>query len=543
MDEKILKVKDGTKVITKSQYSGKDYTAVILPNSVKIIDDFAFKDCKNLKKINFPSGLVFIGIGAFFRCTSLTKIVLPDTLKTIEFAAFKKSGIESLTIPKSVVEIGDCSFKNSSLKEITILSNAKKMGEEIFSGCFDLTYVKILGCIKSISASMFSHTSIKEISIPDSVIKIEDAAFDGCSELNVNHWSKNLKSIGENAFRGTAIDNLVLFENVTKVASSAFFQCDNLEKIELNSSSTSISYKDGVLLNENGQLVYNTNKKVIRFPKGQKEVLEIPNCKTVEEIYISDEIRKIDVYSLSQCKNLRFLSVDKGNKKFTTDEYGILYNKEKTMVVFAPPMIKELAEYVVPKTVKRIGEFAFYGNKNIKSIKIYEKVEVDKYAFSGSSFLETVDNVSYADTVVYSASAEDGDGIIKFREGTICCAKYWNDDYWFVEEILEDTHMDHNYDTPFGSFQTGIEELWIPSSMRSLDTTSLKYHFEFSGGLKKILFIKNGDVYKLNDTIYFDPTYYIELQKNIFSFMNESDLEEAKKIWKKNKLQKYLTKV
>ena len=69
-------------------------TEIKIPDSVRVIDDFAFSGCKSLSSVEFPENLFEIGRGAFEDCTSLKSIYIPKVFY-IGDGAF--SGCSSLT--------------------------------------------------------------------------------------------------------------------------------------------------------------------------------------------------------------------------------------------------------------------------------------------------------------------------------------------------------------------------------------------------------------------------------------------------------------
>ena len=82
-----------------STYGGNDFTSVILPSTLKIIEEDAFFYCSRLMEISsFPEGMVSVGKNAFGMCSMLTKISLPSTLQTIQSDAFSNCyGISKIT--------------------------------------------------------------------------------------------------------------------------------------------------------------------------------------------------------------------------------------------------------------------------------------------------------------------------------------------------------------------------------------------------------------------------------------------------------------
>jgi len=64
-------------------------TSIDLPESVRKIDEKAFKDCVNLTSIVIPDSVTEIGASAFSGCTNLTSIIIPNSVKEIGEDAFK----------------------------------------------------------------------------------------------------------------------------------------------------------------------------------------------------------------------------------------------------------------------------------------------------------------------------------------------------------------------------------------------------------------------------------------------------------------------
>ncbi len=93
----------------------------------------------NASKLTIPSKLggykvTEIGFGAFCLCTSLKKVVISDSVKTIDVCAFDGcSSLTSLTISDSVKSIKEYAFlRCTSLKSVTIPESVTKIGESAF---------------------------------------------------------------------------------------------------------------------------------------------------------------------------------------------------------------------------------------------------------------------------------------------------------------------------------------------------------------------------------------------------------------------------
>ncbi len=97
---------------------------VISDGKIKKIEGYSFQFCTALTAVKIGNGVETIGDLAFFGCSELETLVLPETLKTIGPAAFNGAAIKELVIPVSVETIGQEAFANcTSLTKVTMPSS------------------------------------------------------------------------------------------------------------------------------------------------------------------------------------------------------------------------------------------------------------------------------------------------------------------------------------------------------------------------------------------------------------------------------------
>ena len=78
---------------------------------VVAIEEGGFWRCSSLTSVVIPDGMTMIGEGAFYGCTSLTSIDIPDSVTEIGGSAFEGcTKLASIDIPDSVTTIGGSAF-------------------------------------------------------------------------------------------------------------------------------------------------------------------------------------------------------------------------------------------------------------------------------------------------------------------------------------------------------------------------------------------------------------------------------------------------
>ena len=127
-------------------YNCSGLTSITIPNSVTSIENYAFSGCSGLKSITIGNSVTSIGSGAFKGCASLTNIIIPNSVTSIGGSAFKEcSSLTSIEIPNSVTSIERDAFRYcSELTNVTIGSGIKKINEYSFANCNNLTDVYCL---------------------------------------------------------------------------------------------------------------------------------------------------------------------------------------------------------------------------------------------------------------------------------------------------------------------------------------------------------------------------------------------------------------
>ena len=105
-------------------YGNKKIKSVVIPSSVKVIGELAFKSCESLENVTLPEELFYIGKEAFSNCVSLKMVTLPEKLFVIELDAFRNTGLTSVTLPKGLEYLSQAFRECNNLAEINIPDDA-----------------------------------------------------------------------------------------------------------------------------------------------------------------------------------------------------------------------------------------------------------------------------------------------------------------------------------------------------------------------------------------------------------------------------------
>ena len=173
-----------------------------ITGSVTYIGAYAFYGCTSLTDIDIPDCVTSIGNGAFGECSKLQEIIIPDSVTSIGGRAFYMcDSLTKVCIPNGVTSISDDTFAAChNLKEVSVPDSVTSIGAYAFYCCSSLEEVRIPEGVDSIKRCAFYVCAIKEISIPASVTSIGDNAFTGCVDMKDIYFQGDAPSFESNSF-------------------------------------------------------------------------------------------------------------------------------------------------------------------------------------------------------------------------------------------------------------------------------------------------------------------------------------------------------
>lgn len=224
-------------------YYCSELSSVIIPQTVTYIGSQAFMGCGAITSITIPSSVTFIGHWVFTNCISLNNIVFEDGDKTLEwdnyFSAtiFYGCLIDSLYLGRNLKRTDEYyahgPFEDSSVKKLVVGNTVTEIEEYSFFRCSKLKEISLGNSITTIGQYAFADCdNLTEISLPNSVTTIGESAFYDCENLTKVSLGNSVTKIGDFAFKDCEnLTEISLGKSVAEIGSGVLTGCSNLTTI------------------------------------------------------------------------------------------------------------------------------------------------------------------------------------------------------------------------------------------------------------------------------------------------------------------------
>ena len=385
----------------------------VIGEEVTKIGECAFWGCTSLTSITIPNSVTTIGSGSFSGCEKLTSITIPSSVTSIEDNPFNAcSGLLSIQVEEGNTVYDSRNNCNAIIKtadneiitgcQNTIIPNSvKSIGAGAFHMCNGLTFIDIPSSVTTIKGGAFWFCKgLASISIPNSVTTIGEQAFEGCSALTSVNIPNGLSTIENEVFSGCKIASITIPNSVTTIGEDAFGGCPltsltipNSVVSIANTSFASCAYTLTAIQVESGNTIYDSRDNCNAIINSADNTL-ILGC---QNTIIPNNVEKIGDYAFSSCGELS--SIDIPNSVKSIGDYAFIGCRKlgSVNIPYGVTTIGENAFYncselktiILPKTITKIGNMAFnsWGSKDVYCYaeQLPELGEGVFFAYSGTN--------------------------------------------------------------------------------------------------------------------------------------------------------------
>ena len=396
--------------VAKEQYSGTIIIPAEVHNygitySVTSIGSSAFYGCTGLTSVTIPNSVTSIGMDAFYNTPWYDN--QPDEVVYINNVLYTYKGTmpynTSIAVREGTVSISPDAFKGcTGLTSVTIPNSVTSIGNNAFSGCTGLTSITISNSVTSIeSESFLGCTGLTSITIPHGVTSIGEFAFYGCRGLTSITIPNSVTSIGKSAFSGcTGLTSITIPNSVTWIGSSAFSGCTGLTSIIVESGNMKYDSRNNcnaIIETATNTLIQGCKMTII--PNSVMSIGEraFGNCTGLTSITIPNSVTSIGCSAFEFCTALTSITIPNsvtsiGSSAFNNvpnivyygtatgspwgarsingyvDGYLVYEDATKTKLLVCSTAAT--GEITIPNSVMSIGEGAFRGCTGLTSIVV-----------------------------------------------------------------------------------------------------------------------------------------------------------------------------
>lgn len=272
------------------------------------------------------------------------------------------------------------------IRSVIIGDKVACVGGNAFYGCFKINYISVPASIYYSYNSFYRCTNISLINITKGIENDEEynPAGSQYDYYSPGPWTNNpsaeiifdsdVENIRNCMFYGCKFSSFTLPDSIKNIGVYAFGNCKNLQSITIPDSVENIA---------DGAFSDCTKLKTVNL--GNNPSLEL----------------KYSIFN--GCDSLEQFMVGSKNQNYSTDDNGVLYNKNKTGLIKYPAKLK-LTSYAVNTNTKYINEHAFENNVNLEHIVLPEDMKsIGSYAFKGCTSIKEAIIPDGLITLCYSA--------------------------------------------------------------------------------------------------------------------------------------------
>ena len=376
-------------------------------------------DPTQLKGIRFPDSLERVGEDVFYGCTSLTEV--ENGVSYVGgWAIACDENITELRLRNGTVGGADAAFAESKIQTAVLPDGIRHLGRDAFFECADLKEITLgEGLIRIGEGAFYKCRALKSIYFPKSLKSIGEDAFDYCPAMNIH--IADLESwvgltfegaysypVGKLYVNGQQLTHIEIPDSVTEIKEMAFSSCQGLVSITVPDTVISIGSSAFANREELESLTLGKNVELIGASC-------FAGCINLKELIIPDSVKVILNDAFRDCEKL--LQVENGVTY--VDKWVVDCDPTLTDVFLREDTVgftndafdgydgSKLTNLVMPKTLKHIGQNAFYGCFDL--IRIFYEGTVEDWSVIAEDVRKD-ETLSYATVFFYSEAQPTASG-------------------------------------------------------------------------------------------------------------------------------------
>lgn len=506
-----------------------------------------------IERVYIPQNLEFIGEYSFVGLVNLTEFVVAEDnpyYQAIDGVLFSKDGKHliafpagrtgSYEVPKHVEEIGYGAFENSKLSSITFneQANILTIGYRTFFNADSLTEITIPDSVVTLGyyalaycdglkrvnlsdnsklqelmeGTFYACKNLTDISLPDKIVEIKEYAFYGCRNMTTLPLknSSQVKIIGEYAFAYSGISKLVLPDTILEVANYAFLGSNLVEAYITNTNAYNLKLGIGIF-----EECYKLQNLTIPFIGSVYEDKDITWLGYLFGAGNSDANATCVPKSLKEVTILEGISFIGFSAFDDLNNLAILNLPNSINAIYGTPFINTKAQYTLNEAVSYynyLGEIDYLINGAIgKGYKGTLIVNENINTVSKDALVDcfNLEEVIFAGEITSLGSFENCVNLknVEFLKGvsdSLVLPEYLFNNCTSLEAFVIPSTVETIPTYAFGN--TGIKELTIPASVKSIDRNAIinnkelvKVNFEDGSQITEIAMLTFANCHQLKE--------------------------------------------
>ena len=191
-------------------------TSLVMPDTITTLGLAIFRRCTVLSNVVLSNALTIITVELFYSCKSLKKVIIPNSVITIDVNSFGEcSSLKKVILGKSVTTIKYAAFYNTILQVIDLPDLITILGDSGGGNIFtSISNVTLSDSLTSLGAGVFLTTKLTSVVFPSSLTQIGTNCFEGLPNLLNVYFLGNIPTIVGSNF-SSLIDTAYFFPNAT----------------------------------------------------------------------------------------------------------------------------------------------------------------------------------------------------------------------------------------------------------------------------------------------------------------------------------------